>query len=117
VRSEITFDIGDKAIEWLGRASAVAVRKQLPRVALCQRPRAGFATLSGWQPVGNWVALAANFPASVGVIPTTSRESRRTVCVEKWPEAKPSSRMARCQRDDLFAPASKEWFATHEVLD
>ena len=36
---------------------------------------------------------ATNLPASllpVGVIPTTSRESRRTVCVGKWPEAKPS---------------------------
>jgi hypothetical protein len=60
---------------------------------LCERRRAGFARLSGWQPVGNWVASAANFPASlllVGVTPTTSRESRRTVCVEKWPKAKPS---------------------------
>src|SRR5256884_10000833 len=47
-------------------------------VALCERRRAGFARLSGWQPVGNWVASAANFPASllpVGVIPTTSRQS------------------------------------------
>src|SRR5262249_15157083 len=37
---EITFDIGDKAIECLGRASAaveLAARKQLPRVALCER--------------------------------------------------------------------------------
>src|SRR2546426_4740588 len=62
-------------------------------VALCERRRAGFARLSGWQPVGNWVVSAANFPASllpVGVTPTTSRESRRAVCVEKWPEAKPS---------------------------
>src|SRR5260221_12078433 len=31
-------------------------------VALCERRRAGFARLSGWQPVGNWVASAANFP-------------------------------------------------------
>jgi hypothetical protein len=30
-------------------------------VALCARRRAGFARLSSWQPVGNWVALAANF--------------------------------------------------------
>src|SRR6266404_8569790 len=59
-------------------------------VALCERRRAGFARLSGWQPVGNWVASGANFPASllpVGVIPTTSRESRRTVCVGKWPRS------------------------------
>jgi hypothetical protein len=49
---------------------------------------AGFARLSGWQPVGNWMVSAANFPASllpVGVIPTTSRQSRRAVCVGKWP--------------------------------
>ena len=62
-------------------------------VALCERRQAGFARLSGLQLVGNWVASAANFPASlspVGVIPTTSRQSRRTVCVGKWPEAKPS---------------------------
>ena len=77
--TEITLDIGDKAIECLGRANAavqLAARKQLPRVALCERRRAGFARLSGWQPVGNWVASAANFPASllyVGVTPTTSR--------------------------------------------
>ena len=59
-------------------------------LGLCERRRAGFARLSDWQPVGNWVASAANFPASllpVGVIPTTSRQSRRTVCVGKWPEA------------------------------
>ena len=62
-----------------GRANAavqLAARKQLPRVALCERRRAGFARLSGWQPVGNWVASAGNFPASllpVGVTPTTSR--------------------------------------------
>jgi len=59
-------------------------------VALCERRRAGFARLSGWQPVGNWVASGANFPASllpVGVIPTTSRESRCTVCVGKWPRS------------------------------
>jgi hypothetical protein len=45
-------------------------------LGLCERRRAGFARLSGWQPVGNWVASAANFPASllpVGVTPTTSR--------------------------------------------
>jgi hypothetical protein len=59
-------------------------------VALCERRRARFARLSGWQPVGNWVASGANFPASllpVGVTPTPSRESRRAVCAEKWPEA------------------------------
>src|SRR5260221_10600642 len=67
-------------------------------VALCERRRAGFARLSGWQPVGNWVASGANFPASllpVGVIPTTSRESRRTVCVGKWPLSF-AVRMAEC---------------------
>jgi len=72
--TEITFDIGDKAMECLGRAGR----------------RAGFARLSGWQPVGNWVVSAANFPASplpVGVTPTTSRRSRRAICPEKWPEA------------------------------
>ena len=55
---------------------ARATRKQLRLGALCERRRAGFARLSGWQPVGNWVASAANFPASllpVGVTPTTSR--------------------------------------------
>src|SRR5260370_41746488 len=63
-------------------------------VALCERRRAGFARLSGWQPVGNWVASGANFPASllpVGVIPTTSRESRRTGCVGKWPRSQAES--------------------------
>jgi hypothetical protein len=58
--------------------------------ALCERPRAGFARLSGWQPVGNWVASGANFPASllpVGFTPKRAEESRRAVCAEKWPEA------------------------------
>jgi hypothetical protein len=70
--TEITFDIGDKAIECLRRASAtveLAARKQLPRVALCERRRAGFARLSGWQPVGNWVASAGEFSS----IPVSSR--------------------------------------------
>jgi hypothetical protein len=47
--------------------------------------------------VGNPSAIGwyqpANFPASllpVGVIPTTSRQLRRTVCVGKWPEAERS---------------------------
>ena len=36
-------------------------RKQLPRIALCERRRARFAMLSGWHPVGNWVASAGIF--------------------------------------------------------
>src|SRR5262249_25471737 len=60
-------------------------------VALCERRRAGFARLSGWQPIGNWVASAGEFSS----IPVTRRrypdkraeESRRAVCAEKWPEA------------------------------
>jgi hypothetical protein len=54
------------------------------RVSSCgsvawERRRAGFARLSAWQPVGNWVASAANFPASllpVGVTPTRREENR-----------------------------------------
>ncbi len=68
---------------------ARAARKQL-RLALCERRRAGFARLSGWQPVGNWVASAANFPASllpVGVTPTTSRRIATRDLRRKWPEA------------------------------
>jgi hypothetical protein len=58
--------------------------------------RAGFARLSGWQPVGNWVASAGEFSSlPVGVIPTTSRESRRTVCEEKWPRR-------RAERDRAY---------------
>src|SRR5262249_32178947 len=50
----------------------------------------GDELVSGWQPVGNWVASAANFPASllpVGVTRQRAEESRRAVCAEKWPEA------------------------------
>src|SRR6266487_3813887 len=47
-------------------------------VALCERRRAGFARLSGWQP------RIFQHPS------TTSRESRRTVCVGKWPKAERS---------------------------
>jgi hypothetical protein len=54
-------------------------------LGLCERRRAGFARLSGWQPVGNWVASAANL--SVGVTPTMIRRIATTVCAEKWPEA------------------------------
>jgi hypothetical protein len=64
---------------------------------LCERRRAGFARLSGWQPVGNWVASAGEFssiPVTRMRYPTTSRESRRAVCAEKWPEAKPNSEPA-----------------------
>jgi hypothetical protein len=38
-------------------------------VALCERRRAGFARLSGWQPVGNWVVSAGEFSS----IPVTRR--------------------------------------------
>ena len=65
---------------------------------MCERRRAGLAS---------WAASAANFPASllpVGVAPTTSRESRRTVCVEKWPEAKPS--VTRPKRREPAAAAA-----------
>src|SRR5262249_23885476 len=44
-----------------GEVAELAARKQLPRVALCERRRAGFARLSGRQPVGNWVASAGGF--------------------------------------------------------
>jgi hypothetical protein len=54
-------------------------------LGLCERRRAGFARLSGWQPVGNWVASAANL--SVGVTPTMIRRIATTVCAEKLPEA------------------------------
>src|SRR4029453_3904602 len=47
-------------------------------LGLCERRRAGFARLSGWQPVGNWVASAANL--SVGVTPTMIRRIATTVC-------------------------------------
>jgi hypothetical protein len=61
-----------------------------PLPLLCGRRRTGFARLSGWQPVGNWVASAANFPTSllpVGFTPKRAEESRPAVCPEKWPEA------------------------------
>src|SRR6516164_6206925 len=84
-------------------------------VALCERRRAGFARLSGLQLVGNWVASAANFPASlspVGVIPTTSRQSRRTVCVGKWPEAKPSVTRPITGRQKPSSSAEVVFFAS-----
>jgi len=62
--TEIIFDMGDKAIEFLGRARAaveLAARKQLRLGCLCERRRAAFARLSGWQPVGNWVASVGEF--------------------------------------------------------
>jgi hypothetical protein len=70
--TEIIFDIGDKAIEFLGRARAaveLAARKQLRLGCLCERRRAAFARLSGWQPVGNWVASVGEFSS----IPVTRR--------------------------------------------
>jgi hypothetical protein len=45
-------------------------------VALCERRRAGFARLSGWQPVGNWAASAANFPASLLPVDVTHRDAQ-----------------------------------------
>jgi hypothetical protein len=84
-------------------------------VALCERRRAGFARLSGWQPVGNWVASGANFPASllpVGVIPTTSRESRRTVCVGKWPRSQAESDPAYRRKAETIPRGGGSFFAT-----
>src|SRR5260221_2226273 len=84
-------------------------------VALCERRRAGFARLSGWQPVGNWVASGANFPASllpVGVIPTTSRESRRTVCVGKWPRSQAESDPAYRRKAETIPRGGGRFFAT-----
>src|SRR5260370_24145178 len=84
-------------------------------VALCERRRAGFARLSGWQPVGNWVASGANFPASllpVGVIPTTSRESRRTVCVGKWPRSQAESDPAYRRKAETIPRGGGSFFDT-----
>jgi hypothetical protein len=54
-------------------------------VALCERRRAGFARLSGWQPVGNWVASVGEFSS----IPVTRR---------RYPDNEQKNRDAR------FAP-------------
>src|SRR5262249_26575517 len=59
-----------------GRKGRVVERARRVRsgggVALCERRRAGFARLSGWQPVGNWVASAREFSS----IPVTRRRYR-----------------------------------------
>src|SRR5260221_10199056 len=84
-------------------------------VALCERRRAGFARLSGWHPVGNWVASGANFPASllpVGVIPTRSRESRRTVGVGKGPRSKAESDPAYRRKAETIPRGGGSFFAT-----
>ena len=86
--------LGDKAIECLGRASAaveLAAREQLRLGCLVRRRRAGFAGLSGWQPVGNWVDQRRIFRHPS----TTSRELRRAVCAEKWPMGLSTSIKAR----------------------
>jgi hypothetical protein len=70
--------------------------------------RAGFARLSGWQPVGNWVASAANFPASllpVGVIPTTSRRIATRSLRRKM--ARSPSRAGGWRRSRVNAGAKK----------
>src|SRR5215831_16926126 len=64
------------------RAATPRARGAHKRTVLHERIRKGS--------VGNWVASGANFLTPllpVGVIPTMSRESRRAVCAEKWPEA------------------------------
>jgi hypothetical protein len=67
-------------------------------LGLCERRRAGFARLSGWQSVGNWVASGANFPVSllpVGVTPTTSRRiATRSFAPKNGQKPKPSGRLA-----------------------
>jgi hypothetical protein len=60
-------------------------------VALCERRRAGFARLSGWQPVGIWVVSAGEF-SSIAVsrrrYPDNEQKNRDAQFVpEKWPEA------------------------------
>ncbi len=95
----------------------VAARKQLPRVALCERRRAGFARLSGWQPVGNWVASAGNFPASllpVGVIRTTSRRMATLRAVDRLPMAGAAQRPAAEEHGvGLFRPVDLGWHAVN----
>ena len=78
---------------------ARAARKQL-RLALCERRRAGFARLSGWQAVGNWVASAGEFSS----IPVTRRrypdnEQRiATRSLRRKMARRPSRAGGRCTR-------------------
>ena len=63
-------------------------------VALCERRRAGFARLSGWQPVGNWVVSAGEF-SSIPVIrrryPDNEQKNRDGQFAPKnGPKPKPS---------------------------
>src|SRR5258708_9850950 len=84
-------------------------------VALGERRRGGFARLSGWQPVGNWVESGASFQASllpVGVIPKTSRESGRTVCVGKWPRSQAESDPAYRRKAETIPRGGGSFFAT-----
>src|SRR6266853_6025601 len=86
-------------------------------VALCERRRAGFARLSGWQPVGNWVASAGNFPASllpVGVIRTTSRRMATLRAVDRLPMAGAAQRPAAEEHGvGLFRPVDLGWHAVN----
>jgi len=70
--TEITFGTATRrsnALAALVRPSSSRHVSSCGWVALCERRRAGFARLSGWQPVGNWVASAGEFSS----IPVTRR--------------------------------------------
>jgi len=90
--TEITFGTATRrsnALAALVRPSSSRHVSSCGWVALCERRRAGFGRLSGWQPVGNWVASAGEFSS----IPVTRKrypdneQKNRDACAEKWPEA------------------------------
>jgi hypothetical protein len=117
----------DKAIPWIEqRTGLVFAESQRSAVVLALTSKILVITggqadnnrrhrLSGWQPVGNWVASGANFPASLlpaGVIPTTSRESRRTVCVGKWPRSQAERDPAYRRTAETIPRGGGSFFAT-----
>jgi hypothetical protein len=54
-------------------------------VALCERRRAGFAGLSGWQPVGNWVARHRQPRQSRAAASMPARSKATVPALRPWP--------------------------------
>jgi hypothetical protein len=65
--------------------------------------RAGFARLSAWQPVGNWVASAGNFPASC--YPWASPDNEQKNRDAQFAARSPSRAGGQCTRLQLTGRA------------
>jgi hypothetical protein len=97
--------LGKNGVSWVDERVAVGTNSCSKQLRLGLPCASGdIARLSGWQPVGNWVASAENFPASllpVGVTPTSRRIATRSLRRKK-----PSGAVTRPSHGKAAIPLS-----------